>query len=93
MKKAHKILAEETVQADSRGRIGLGPKHALYIKRIDAQGNIVLIPSRPVPTTQVENLILLNRTEMENLVSHFESPKPRNAAFEKAHAKFKEKYK
>lgn len=31
--------------------------------------------------------------EMTNFVSHLENPKPRNAAFKKARAKFKQKYK
>lgn len=83
---------EETVQADARGRVGLGRKNALYIKRIDDQGNILLIPSRPVPEAQAEGLILLARDEMESFVSHLENPKPKNAAFEKARAKFKAKH-
>lgn len=93
MRETHKIREEETIQADSRGRIGLGRKNALYIKTVDEQGNIVLIPSKPVPEAQVENLILLNRSEMESFVSCLESPRPKNAAFEKARSKFKAKYK
>lgn len=93
MKGMNKVQDEETIQADSRGRVGLGRKNALYIKRVDNQGNIMLIPSKPVPEAQVENLILLNRNKMENFISRLESPRPKNAMFEKARSKFKAKYK
>ena len=89
MKQNQPLLNEETVQADARGRIGLGRRNALYIKRIDENGNIILIPSRPVPEAQAEGLILLARSEMENFVSRLEHPKPKNAAFQRARARFK----
>lgn len=90
MREKPPVMDEETVQADARGRIGLGRKNALYIKRIDEQGNIILIPSRPVPESQVEGLLLLAKSDMENFVSRLENPRPKNTAFEKARAKFKE---
>lgn len=93
MKETNQILEEETIQADGRGRVGLGRKNALYIKRVDEQGNIVLIPSKPVPESQLESLVLLSRAEMESFVSRLENPRPKNAAFEKARAKFKSKHK
>ena len=93
MKETNNRREEETIQADGRGRVGLGRKNALYIKRVDDQGNIVLIPSKPVPEAQVESLILLSKSEMENFVSHLESPRTKNATFEKARSKFRAKYK
>ena len=93
MKETNNRREEETIQADGRGRVGLGRKNALYIKRVDDQGNIVLIPSKPVPEAQVESLILLSKSEMENFVSRLENPRTKNTAFEKARSKFRAKYK
>lgn len=80
---------EETIQADARGRVGLGRKNALYIKKTVSDGTIVLIPSRPVPESQLESLVLLSKSDMENFVSHLDNPRPKNAAFQKAHSRFK----
>lgn len=89
MKERTAVFEEETVQADARGRIGLGRKNALYIKRIEEDGSIRLIPSRAVPESQAEGLILLARSEMEGFISRLENPKPKNAAFEKARSRYK----
>jgi hypothetical protein len=86
-------MRDETIQADARGRVGLGRKNALYIKKTDEHGNILLIPSTPVPAAQVEDLIMLSKSDMEAFTSRLETPRPKNAAFEKARSKFKAKYK
>lgn len=84
------------VQKDKKNRLPAGPEAegTYYTREIDEQGRIIYTPQVMVPKSDFEErLITLTDSERDLFVESLMATPVRNAAFKKAQADFKKKYK